>query len=114
MHNFSLSILYIYIHTRAIPCTSNIDIVQGIEERKREMELKKGSLMVIMLLMVMGIIGEAQLFPNFYRSTCPNVESIVRQAVTRKIQQTFVTVPATLRLFFHDCFVEVYIYILRL
>ncbi|KAM0947094.1 putative peroxidase [Dioscorea sansibarensis] len=70
------------------------------------MELRKGPLMVIMLLMVMGSIGEAQLSPNFYRSTCPNVESIVRQAVTRKIQQTFVTVPATLRLFFHDCFVE--------
>ncbi|ONK72023.1 uncharacterized protein A4U43_C04F14840 [Asparagus officinalis] len=50
--------------------------------------------------------GKAQLRPNFYRRTCPNVELIVRQAVMKKIRQTFVTVPATLRLFFHDCFVS--------
>lgn len=30
----------------------------------------------------------------------------MKTAVTKKFQQTFVTVPATLRLFFHDCFVE--------
>ncbi|KAJ8642567.1 hypothetical protein MRB53_004315 [Persea americana] len=33
-------------------------------------------------------------------------ELIVRQAVTTKLFQTFVTIPATLRLFFHDCFIE--------
>lgn len=43
---------------------------------------------------------------NYYAKTCPNVEKIVRQAVQKKIQQTFVTIPATLRLFFHDCFVN--------
>ncbi|KAI3901275.1 hypothetical protein MKW92_002377 [Papaver armeniacum] len=43
---------------------------------------------------------------NHYRNTCPNVESLVRNAVTQKFQQTFVTAPATLRLFFHDCFVR--------
>lgn len=50
---------------------------------------------------------EAQLVENFYASTCPNVEQIVRQSVQNKFAQTFVTIPATLRLFFHDCFVEV-------
>lgn len=49
----------------------------------------------------------AQLRQNFYSNICPNVESIVRTEVTKKFQQTFVTVPATLRLFFHDCFVQV-------
>uniref|UniRef100_A0A453L8J7 GAG-pre-integrase domain-containing protein n=1 Tax=Aegilops tauschii subsp. strangulata TaxID=200361 RepID=A0A453L8J7_AEGTS len=29
-----------------------------------------------------------------------------RSAVARKVRATFVTVPATLRLFFHDCFVQ--------
>ncbi|XP_027345407.1 peroxidase 73-like [Abrus precatorius] len=48
----------------------------------------------------------AQLSPNHYANICPNVESIVKQVVTTKFQQTFVTVPATLRLFFHDCFVQ--------
>lgn len=49
--------------------------------------------------------GSAQLSENFYAETCPNVESIVSNAVSQKFEQTFVTVPATLRLFFHDCFV---------
>lgn len=48
----------------------------------------------------------AQLKTNYYANICPNVESIVKDAVTKKFRQTFVTVPGTLRLFFHDCFVE--------
>ncbi|ONK58518.1 uncharacterized protein A4U43_C09F13900 [Asparagus officinalis] len=50
--------------------------------------------------------GEGQLAENFYRLSCPFVEDIVRQEVMKKMSLTFVTVPATLRLFFHDCFVE--------
>lgn len=49
---------------------------------------------------------EAQLVENFYASSCPNLEQIVTQSVQSKFAQTFVTIPATLRLFFHDCFVE--------
>ncbi|KAG6767050.1 hypothetical protein POTOM_028229 [Populus tomentosa] len=48
----------------------------------------------------------AQLRQNYYASSCPRVESIVRGVVQNKIKQTFVTIPATLRLFFHDCFVQ--------
>ncbi|KAL3526865.1 hypothetical protein ACH5RR_011521 [Cinchona calisaya] len=51
-------------------------------------------------------LATAQLRPNFYANICPDVENIVRKAVTAKFQQTFVTVPGTLRLFFHDCFVQ--------
>jgi len=43
---------------------------------------------------------------NYYSKVCPNVENIVKNAVKKKFQQTFVTVPGTLRLFFHDCFVQ--------
>lgn len=50
--------------------------------------------------------ASAQLRQNFYANTCPNVENIVRNVVQTKFQQTFVTVPATLRMFFHDCFVQ--------
>ncbi|KAM3713288.1 hypothetical protein ACB098_01G246000 [Castanea mollissima] len=62
----------------------------------------------IVLLLAFMIIGrgEGQLVENFYRSSCPNVESIVQQAVSTKFSQTFTTIPATLRLFFHDCFVQ--------
>ncbi|KAF3435253.1 hypothetical protein FNV43_RR22340 [Rhamnella rubrinervis] len=63
-------------------------------------------LIFVMVLMVAGRPGQAQLSENFYDSTCPNVEDIVSQAVSTKFSQTFVTIPATLRLFFHDCFVQ--------
>ncbi|KAJ4882846.1 Peroxidase 55 [Raphanus sativus] len=49
--------------------------------------------------------SKSQLSENFYASRCPNVELIVRQAVTTKYQQTPITAPGTLRMFFHDCFV---------
>ncbi|KAI9120305.1 hypothetical protein K1719_007338 [Acacia pycnantha] len=61
--------------------------------------------MLISIAMMSGG-SEARLVENFYSSTCPNVEDIVNQAVTNKLAQTFTTIPATLRLFFHDCFVE--------
>ncbi|TVU04906.1 hypothetical protein EJB05_48050 [Eragrostis curvula] len=47
----------------------------------------------------------ATLSPDYYKSSCPDLESIVRYEVTRKKNLTVVTIPATLRLFFHDCMV---------
>ncbi|XP_030532116.2 peroxidase 73-like [Rhodamnia argentea] len=52
-------------------------------------------------------LTSAQLRQNYYANVCPNVESIVRNAIRQKLQQApNVTVPGTLRLFFHDCFVR--------
>ncbi|KAM7510462.1 hypothetical protein LguiB_009337 [Lonicera macranthoides] len=51
-------------------------------------------------------IASAKLRKNYYANICPNVETTVRNVVNTKVQQTFVTIPATLRLFFHDCFVQ--------
>lgn len=48
----------------------------------------------------------AQLRRDYYRDSCPNVESLVRTAVKKKLQETSITAPATLRLFFHDCFIQ--------
>ncbi|XP_051178126.1 peroxidase 35 isoform X1 [Lolium perenne] len=48
-----------------------------------------------------------QLSATYYDTICPGVEKIVRDAVTLKVQQTPVAVGATVRLFFHDCFVQV-------
>ncbi|XP_047088655.1 peroxidase 35-like [Lolium rigidum] len=47
-----------------------------------------------------------QLSATYYDTICPGVEKIVRDAVTLKVQQTPVAVGATVRLFFHDCFVQ--------
>ncbi|XVF60023.1 hypothetical protein PTKIN_Ptkin08bG0009400 [Pterospermum kingtungense] len=69
------------------------------------MEVRTTGLILFLVLMMLQR-GEGQLSENFYSKTCPQVESIVRNLVKQKFSQTFVTVPATLRLFFHDCFVE--------
>lgn len=63
-------------------------------------------LVVVFAVAATAEVGRAQLTEGFYGQTCPNVESIVKQAVTTKFGQTFVTIPGTLRLFFHDCFIE--------
>ncbi|KAI4377687.1 hypothetical protein MLD38_015274 [Melastoma candidum] len=59
-----------------------------------------------LLVVLFAASASAQLRTGFYSNTCPNLESLVRSAVTTKFQQTFVTAPGTLRLFFHDCFVR--------
>ncbi|XP_044465872.1 peroxidase 16-like [Mangifera indica] len=61
---------------------------------------------ILLMILMFTWEGESKLAQNFYGKTCPNVESIVKQAVSTKFSQTFITIPATLRLFFHDCFVE--------
>ncbi|PIN17427.1 Peroxidase [Handroanthus impetiginosus] len=63
------------------------------------------SLFLGVILLLSGP-ASAQLRQNYYAKTCPDVENIVRRVVTAKFKQTFVTVPAVLRLFFHDCFVS--------
>lgn len=62
---------------------------------------------MLTIILVVIEVGEAQLSENFYSKTCPQVESIVKQAVVKKYSQTFITAQATLRMFFHDCFVQV-------
>ncbi|CAK8564112.1 unnamed protein product [Lathyrus sativus] len=64
------------------------------------------SLSLLLLVLLTASTTSAQLTRGFYNNVCPNVEQVVRAAVTQKFQQTFVTAPATLRLFFHDCFVR--------
>jgi hypothetical protein len=56
---------------------------------------------------LLAAAGDAALSPDHYRSSCPDLESIVRYEVSRKINLTVVTIPATLRLVFHDCMVGV-------
>ncbi|MED6192197.1 Peroxidase 51 [Stylosanthes scabra] len=63
-------------------------------------------LLVLLLLLSVANGTSAQLSRHHYAKICPNVENIVRDAVKKKFHETFVTVPATIRLFFHDCFVR--------
>ncbi|TYI30344.1 hypothetical protein ES332_A05G380600v1 [Gossypium tomentosum] len=74
-------------------------------ELRKKMEIIRRCFTLFILVIILQV-REGKLSQAFYNSTCPNVESIVRKVVEEKFSQTFVTVPATLRLFFHDCFVE--------
>lgn len=54
---------------------------------------------------------EAQLRVDFYNSTCEEVESIVKEAMKAKLRAAPTSAAGTLRLFFHDCFVNVLLHI---
>ncbi|KAL5724842.1 peroxidase [Ranunculus cassubicifolius] len=56
------------------------------------------------VFLVLGKV-EGQLSENFYRFSCPNVEGIVNGMIRAKLG-SLATIPGTLRLFFHDCFIE--------
>ncbi|KAK7335012.1 hypothetical protein VNO80_26782 [Phaseolus coccineus] len=46
---------------------------------------------------------------DFYRNTCPQAEGIVRSALTRIYFDHRDVAPALLRLFFHDCFIQLFL-----
>ena len=75
--------------------------------KSREMEAWRGLCLAMAMIMVSTGKVEGILTENFYNSSCPDVESIVQQAVNKKFNETFITIPGTLRLILHDCFVEV-------
>ena len=47
-----------------------------------------------------------RLSPNYYRHSCPRVERIVSDIIAAKQRANPSTAAGTLRLFFHDCFVN--------
>lgn len=79
---------------------------EGMARTSKVMEAWRVTTLVLVVMMTSMGTREAKLIENFYDARCPNVEAIVRQAVTKKFFQTHVTAQATLRLFFHDCFIQ--------
>ncbi|CAI9757239.1 unnamed protein product [Fraxinus pennsylvanica] len=53
-----------------------------------------------------GQYSMKELSPTFYASTCPNVQTIVRNAMRTAINNELRIGASILRLFFHDCFVN--------
>lgn len=49
----------------------------------------------------------AKLSARYYDKTCPNVQRVVRSVMARNVAGQPGIAPAVLRLFFHDCFVNV-------
>ncbi|KAL5207777.1 hypothetical protein ABZP36_032212 [Zizania latifolia] len=56
---------------------------------------------------VMAPSAVAQLSPTFYDGSCPSLQSIVRSTVAAAVQSEPRMGASLLRLFFHDCFVNV-------
>ncbi|XP_051178129.1 peroxidase 51 [Lolium perenne] len=61
---------------------------------------------VLFALAVSAQLGASDLAPDYYRDTCPNLETIVRGVVKQKMDANIRAIGSTIRLFFHDCFVE--------
>ncbi|EPS73958.1 peroxidase 3, partial [Genlisea aurea] len=62
---------------------------------------------IALLFLVIGSISaNAQLSPNFYDSTCPDLSNIVRDAVRAAVAAEARMGASLLRLHFHDCFVN--------
>ncbi|KAJ1260633.1 hypothetical protein BS78_10G247700 [Paspalum vaginatum] len=72
----------------------------------RQSQSTAAVVMALALALALAAQAQALLSQSYYASTCPNVETLVRGAVTQKLQETFNAAPGTLRLFFHDCFVR--------
>ncbi|KAF8409072.1 hypothetical protein HHK36_005144 [Tetracentron sinense] len=58
------------------------------------------------VLALLACSSYAQLSPNFYATSCPNVQVIVRNAMRQAVNRELRIGASILRLFFHDCFVN--------
>ena len=66
-------------------------------------------LLVTMVLMGFAVgVNKAKLSYNYYKFSCPSVESIVRTEVLKFSVADVSTPPAFIRLLFHDCQVQVH------
>lgn len=50
------------------------------------------------------------LYPQFYERSCPQLQQIVKSVVAKAVAKEARMAASLLRLSFHDCFVQVYIY----
>lgn len=60
------------------------------------------------ILFFLGLLNpsESRLSTNYYQKSCPRFTQIIQDTITNKQITSPTTAAATLRLFFHDCFIE--------
>ncbi|KAK8691372.1 hypothetical protein V6N13_074883 [Hibiscus sabdariffa] len=61
---------------------------------------------ILLVVLLFSSAANAQLSANFYANSCPNLQTIVRNAMTRAVNRETRIGASILRLFFHDCFVN--------
>ncbi|VAI77125.1 unnamed protein product [Triticum turgidum subsp. durum] len=67
------------------------------------------SWLALALLLLVALAATAngdELSPGYYEKTCPNVHRVVRSVMASSVAAQPRMVPAVLRLFFHDCFIN--------
>lgn len=62
---------------------------------------------IIFFSLILLYPSNGQLNATFYSNTCPNVSSIVKNAVQQALQSDSRIGASLIRLHFHDCFVNV-------
>lgn len=74
-----------------------------------EYNKQRSMLKVVLLMMTMMLASqsEAQLNRDFYKESCPSLFLVVRRVVKRAVAREPRMGASLLRLFFHDCFVNV-------
>jgi len=74
-----------------------------------EYDKQRSMLKVVLLMMIMMLASqsEAQLNRDFYKESCPSLFLVVRRVVKRAVAREPRMGASLLRLFFHDCFVNV-------
>lgn len=62
---------------------------------------------VVLVLSLNIMVGESQLSPTFYASTCPTALATIRTTIRTAVSRERRMAARLIRLHFHDCFVEV-------
>lgn len=63
-------------------------------------------LLLLLLFLSVPISGSSKLSIDYYKTSCPDFQTIVRETVVDKQITNPTTAAATLRVFFHDCMIE--------
>ena len=61
---------------------------------------------LLALSLLSSVVGHAQLSTTFYSTSCPSVETTVWEVMRRAVVKERRIAASLLRLFFHDCFVQ--------
>ena len=65
------------------------------------------ALALLLFIVLAATANGHDLSARYYEKTCPNVQSVVKSVMAHKVANEPRMGPAILRLFFHDCFVNV-------
>lgn len=63
----------------------------------------------LVALLMLASVAQGQLSPSFYATTCPTLGLIVRATMIKALLLERRMGASLVRLFFHDCFVQVHV-----